>query len=106
MAYAAPTVAASSLTWAQLQANGASGFCKAALATQSSVPAKATELMGMLFDANKSAAVFERLRNLVDANLAGKSTDALTDTALLDYGWVFGQLSTAITEMAALIDAN
>ena len=106
MAYSAPVVAASSLTYAQLQTYGASGYIKAALATQSAVPAKATEILNELLDGNKSDLPFERLRNIIDSKLNGAVANATIDTELLDFGWVFGQLSTAITEMATLVDAN
>jgi hypothetical protein len=108
VAYTAPTTDASGQTWANLQSRGFSGHAKALLAAQTTnAPSfTATQLAGMMLDANKADLAIERAQNVIDNYTTGKADKASTKTYLFDLQQVFAALAATCGEAGVLVDAN
>lgn len=105
MAYTVPTINSSAQTWAQLGNRGVEGFVNAVLTSNSATQAQINRTH-QLMQRVQSSLLLERLRNVVDNKLNGKSTTTQAKADLLEINYAVKTLNEAIEEIGVLIDAN
>ncbi len=108
MAYTAPSVDASSQTFANLQANGFSGFLAGLVGAQSpAMSADATRLTEQLLHPNQAMFPAVRANQIVDSYLHGEPVSITSlKTEIFDLQYAFAAVATALGEIGVLVDAN
>ena len=106
MSYTAPTITASSGTFAQLQTGGLPVQLELLITANSGLSQfQINEIRGLL--AHTIENTNHRAARVVHNFLAGRPVASATVTQqILDYATVFAVLSTALNEIGTLVDAN
>lgn len=108
MSYTAPSVDASSQTFADLQSKGLSGMVDGLIAAQDpAMTAAAVSYTHQLLTINQASLVAERAKQLVDSYLHGDPVLIATlKTEIFDLQYAFAVIHKTLGEIGVLVDAN